>query len=55
MMFSMGHAIIWLALYEGLKVVLGTIIFNLSRVSFNANPCSRGIFLRSGYALDVFL
>ena len=51
----MGHEIVWLAHYEGLKVVLRTITFNLFRVFFNAHPRSRGIFLRSGYALDVFL
>ena len=31
-----GYEIVWLAHYEGLKVVLRTIIFNLFRVSFNA-------------------
>ena len=54
-MLSMGHEIVWLARYEGLKVVLRTIIFNLFRVSFNSYPRSRGIVLRSGYALGVFL
>jgi hypothetical protein len=54
-MLSMGHAIVWLARYEGLKVVLRTIIFNLFCVSFNSHPCSWGIVLRLGYPLDVFL
>ena len=36
-MLSMGHEIVWLARYEGLKVVLRTIVFNLSRVSSNAH------------------
>ena len=53
-MLSMGHEIVWLARYEGLKVVLRTIIFNLSRVSCNSNPRSRSIVLRSGYALGTF-
>ena len=51
----MGHEIVWLARYEGLKVVLRTIIVNLSRDSFNAHPHSCGIVLRLGYALDMFL
>ena len=54
-MLSMGHEIVWLARYEGLKVVLRTIIFNLFHVSFNAYLRSHGIVLRSGYELDVFL
>ena len=53
-MLSMGHKIVWLERYEGLKVVLRTMIFNLSRVSFNAHPRSRHIVLRLGYALGVF-
>ena len=53
-MLSMGHEILWLEHYEGLKVVLRTIISNLSHVPFNAPPCSRGIVLHSGYALGVF-
>ena len=53
-MLSMGIEIVWLAHYEGLKVALRTIIFNLSRVSFNALTRWHGIVLRSGYALDVF-
>ena len=40
LMPSMGHEIVWLAHYEGLKDVQRTIIFSLSRVSFNAYPCS---------------
>ena len=55
MLSMLGHEIVLLARYEGLKVVLRTVIFNLSRVSFNSDPRSRGIVLRSGYALDVFL
>ena len=43
-----------MARYEELKVVIRTITFNLSRVSFNAHPLSRRIVLRSGYALAVF-
>ena len=53
-MLSTGHEIVWLARYEGLKVELRTIIFNLSRVFFNAYPRSRGIVLRLGYALNTF-
>ena len=53
-MLSMGHEIDWLAHYEGLKVVLRTITFNLSRVFFNAHPRSRGIVLQLGYALNIF-
>ena len=40
---------------EGLKVVLRTIIFILSRVSFNVPLHSIGIDLWMGSALDVFL
>ena len=39
----------------GLKVVLRTISFNLSRVLFNAHPRSRGIVLRAGYASGIFM
>ena len=52
---SMGHDIIWLAPYEGLKVVLRTIILNLSRVSFNAHPRSRRIFFTLGVRVEHFL
>ena len=44
----MSHEIVWLARYEGLKVVQRTIIFNLCHVSFNAHPRSRGIFYARG-------
>ena len=54
LMLSMGHKIVWLARYEGLKVILRTVIFNLFHVSLNAHPRSCGIVLRSGYALSVF-
>ena len=53
-MLSMGHEIVWLARYEGLKVLLRTIIFILFRVSFNAHPLSRDIVLRLRYTLGVF-
>ena len=53
-MLNMGHEILSLARYEGLKVVLRTIIFNLSHVSFNAHTRLRGIVLCLGYALGVF-
>ena len=35
-MLSMGHEIVWLERYEGLKNMLRTINFNLTRISFNA-------------------
>ena len=53
--YCMGHKIVLLPRYEGLKVVLRAIIFNLSQVSFTSHPRSCSIVLRSGYALDVFL
>ena len=47
-MLSMGPEIVWPARYEGLKVVLRTIIFNLFRVSFNAPPQMFGIVILLG-------
>ena len=54
-MLSMGHKIVRLARYEGLKVEVRTILFNLSHVSFHAHPRPRGIVLRLGYVLGSFL
>ena len=54
-MLSMGHEIDWLARYEGLKVVLRTINFNLTREFCNAHLLSLGIGLRSGFVLGIFM
>ena len=44
----MGHEIVWLARYEGLKVVLMTISYNSIHVFLNAHPGLRHSFFMLG-------